>query len=208
MNFNKSSNLALWLIFLVLVAPYFLNNNFKNKFFLIRNKVNKEFIEDKISQEQNELILIEKNRQKDRFEFRNDLAIFAIERANEICTEDFIKKAVVQNLENQKLLMKRMRLVVPNYIKFDWEPYTYKKMSKIIKKEDCLDKYKAIILPYGQELEVKVKSELLQREPEFYKKFYFMYSWDPGWPNCPQFGYPACKRISIEKWKNIAIEED
>ena len=208
MNFNKSANLALWLIFLVLVAPYFLNNNFIRKFSPIQNKANKELKQDKKSQEQNELISIEENPQKNRFEFRNDLAIFTIERANDVCTEDFIKKAVAQNLENQKLLMKRMRNVVPNYIKFDWKPYTYKKMSEIIKKEDCIDKYKEIILPYGQELEVKSKSELIQREPEFYKKFYFIYSWDPDWPNCPEFGYPACKRISIEKWKTIAIEED
>ena len=80
------------------------------------------------------MILIEENPQKDRFEFRNDLAIFTIERVNDICTEDFIKKAVTQNLENQKLLMKRMRLVVPNYIKFDWEPYTYKKNERNYKK--------------------------------------------------------------------------
>ena len=208
MNFNKSANLALWLIFLVLVAPYFLNNNFIRKFSPIQNKANKELKQDKKSQEQNELISIEEKPQKNRFEFRNDLAIFTIERANDVCTEDFIKNAVAQNLENQKLLMKRMRNVVPNYIKFDWKPYTYKKMSEIIKKEDCIDKYKEIILPYGQELEVKSTSELIQREPEFYKKFYFIYSWDPDWPNCPEFGYPACKRISIEKWKAIAIEED
>ena len=47
MNFNKSANLALWLIFLVLVAPYFLNNNFTRNFFSIQNKANKELKEDK-----------------------------------------------------------------------------------------------------------------------------------------------------------------
>ena len=207
MNFSKSSNLALWLIFLVLVAPYIFNINFKSNF-SIQNKSSKELKKDKKLQEQNESISIKESPQKNRYEFRNELAIFTIERAKDVCTNQFIKKAVTQNLDNQKLRMKRMRAAVPNYIKFDWEPYTYKKMSGIVKKEDCLNKYKEIILPYGQELEVKSKSELLQGEPEFFKKFYTMYSWDPDWPNCYEFGYPACKRISNEKWKSIAIEED
>ena len=60
----------------------------------------------------------------------------------------------------------------------------------------------------GQELEVKSKAELMQGEPEFHKKFYTMYSWDPNWPNCHEFGYPSCKKINIEKWKSIAIEEN
>ena len=208
MNFNKSANLALWLIFLMLVASYILNNNFKRNFFLIQNKSSEELKEEKKFKEQSESISIKANSQKDRYEFRNELAIFTIKRANDVCTEPFIRKAVMRNLENQKMLMKKMRAAVPNYIKFDWEPYTYIKMSEIIKKEDCLDKFKEIILPYGQELEIKSKSELLEREPEFYKKFYLMYSWDPDWPNCPKFGYPACKRISIEKWRSIAIEEN
>ena len=207
MKFSKSSNLALWLIFLVLIAPYIFNNNFKRNF-SIQNKSNKELKKDKKLQEQNELVSIKESPQKNRYEFRNELAIFTIERAKDVCTNQFIKKAVIENLDNQKLRMKMMRAAVPNYIKFDWEPYTYKKMSGIVKKEDCLDKYKEMILPYGQELEVKSKSELLQGEPEFFKKFYTMYSWDPDWPNCYEFGYPACKRISIEKWKSIAIEED
>ena len=207
MNFNKSANLALWLILLMLVAPHIYNNNFIRNFFLIENKSNKALKADKKLKEQRELLSIKETSQKDRYEFRNELAIFTIERAKDVCTEPFIRKAVIQNLKNQKMLMKRMRAAVPNHIKFDWEPYTYKKMSEIIKKEECLDKFKEMILPYGQELEVKSKSELMQREPEFYKKFYFMYSWDPDWPNCPEFGYPACKRISIEKWKSIAIEE-
>ena len=208
MNLNKSANLALWLIFLMLVVSYIFNNNLKRNFFLIQNKSSEELKEDKKFKEQSESISIKENSQKDRYEFRNELAIFTIERANDVCTEAFIRKAVMQNLENQKMLMKKMRAAVPNYIKFDWEPYTYIKMSEIIKKEDCLDKFKEIILPYGQELEIKSKSELLEREPEFYKKFYLMYSWDPDWPNCPEFGYPACKRISIEKWRSIAIEEN
>ena len=208
MNLNKSANLALWLIFLVLITPYFLNNKFIRKNVQILNIPNKKLKEENKSKEQNENKLNIENSQKDRYKFRNELAIFTIDRAKEICTEEFIAKAVTQNLVNQKLLMKRMRNVVPNYIKFDWKPYKYKKMSEIIKKENCLDKYKEIVLPYGEELEIKTKSELLQKEPEFYKKFNSMYSWDPDWPNCPEFGYPGCKRISPEKWKSIAIEED
>ena len=208
MNLNKSANLALWLIFLVLITPYFLNNKFIRKNVQILNIPNKKLKEENKSKEQNENKLNIQNSQKDRYKFRNELAIFTINRAKEICTEEFIAKAVTQNLVNQKLLMKRMRNVVPNYIKFDWKPYKYKKMSEIIKKENCLDKYKEIVLPYGEELEIKTKSELLQKEPEFYKKFNSMYSWDPDWPNCPEFGYPGCKRISPEKWKSIAIEED
>ena len=208
MNLNKSANLALWLIFLVLITPYFLNNKFIRRNVQILNIPNKKLKEENKSIEQNENKLNIENSQKDRYKFRNELAIFTINRAKEICTEEFIAKAVTQNLVNQKLLMKRMRNVVPNYIKFDWKPYKYKKMSEIIKKEDCLDKYKEIILPYGQELEIKTKLELLQKEPDFYKKFNSMYSWDPDWPNCPEFGYPGCKRISPEKWKSIAIEED
>ncbi len=207
MNFNKSANFALWLIFLVLFTPHILNTNFKRNFFLIQNKSNKELEEDKKLKEKRELLSIKENSQKDRYEFRNELAIFTIERAKDVCSETFIRKAITQNLGNQKMLMKKMRAAVPNYIKFAWEPYTYKKMSEIIKKEECLDKFKEIILPYGQELEVKSKSELMQKEPEFYKKFYFMYAWDKDWPNCHEFRYPACKRISIEKWKSIAIEE-
>tara|TARA_B100001057_G_scaffold79028_1_gene74190 strand:- start:120 stop:746 length:627 start_codon:yes stop_codon:yes gene_type:complete len=208
MNLNKSANLALWLIFLVLITPYFLNNKFIRKNVQILNIPNKKLKEENKSIEQNENKLNIENSQKDRYKFRNELAIFTIDRAKEICTEEFIAKAVTQNLVNQKLLMKRMRNVVPNYIKFDWKPYKYKKMSEIIKKENCLDKYKEIVLPYGEELEVKTKLELLQKEPDFYKKFNSMYSWDPDWPNCPEFGYPGCKRISPEKWKSIAIEED
>ena len=208
MNLNKSANLALWLIFLVLITPYFLNNKFIRKNVQTLNIPNKKLKEENKSKEQNENKLNIQNSQKDRYKFRNELAIFTIDRAKEICTEEFIAKAVTQNLVNQKLLMKRMRNVVPNYIKFDWKPYKYKKMSEIIKKENCLDKYKEIVLPYGEELEIKTKSELLQKEPEFYKKFNSMYSWDPDWPNCPEFGYPGCKRISPEKWKSIAIEED
>ena len=208
MNLNKSANLALWLIFLVLITPYFLNNKFIRKNVQILNIPNKKLKEENKSKEQNENKLNIENSQKDRYKFRNELAIFTIDRAKEICTEEFIAKAVTQNLVNQKLLMKRMRNVVPNYIKFDWKPYKYKKMSEIIKKENCLDKYKEIVLPYGEELEIKTKLELLQKEPDFYKKFNSMYSWDPDWPNCPEFGYPGCKRISPEKWKSIAIEED
>ena len=208
MNLNKSANLALWLIFLVLITPYFLNNKFIRKNVQILNIPNKKLKEENKSKEQNENKLNIENSQKDRYKFRNELAIFTIDRAKEICTEEFIAKAVTQNLVNQKLLMKRMRNVVPNYIKFDWKPYKYKKMSEIIKKENCLDKYKEIVLPYGKELEIKTKLELLQKEPDFYKKFNSMYSWDPDWPNCPEFGYPGCKRISPEKWKSIAIEED
>ena len=208
MNLNKSANLALWLIFLVLITPYFINNKFIRKNVQILNIPNKKLKEENKSKEQNENKLNIENSQKDRYKFRNELAIFTIDRAKEICTEEFIAKAVTQNLVNQKLLMKRMRNVVPNYIKFDWKPYKYKKMSEIIKKENCLDKYKEIVLPYGEELEVKTKLELLQKEPDFYKKFNSMYSWDPDWPNCPEFGYPGCKRISPEKWKSIAIEED
>ena len=208
MNLNKSANLALWLIFLVLITPYFLNNKFIRRNVQILNIPNKKLKEENKSIEQNENKLNIENSQKDRYKFRNELAIFTIDRAKEICTEEFIAKAVTQNLVNQKLLMKRMRNVVPNYIKFDWKPYKYKKMSEIIKKENCLDKYKEIVLPYGEELEVKNKLELLQKEPDFYKKFNSMYSWDPDWPNCPEFGYPGCKRISPEKWKSIAIEED
>ena len=208
MNLNKSANLALWLIFLVLITPYFLNNKFIRRNVQILNIPNKKLKEENKSIEQNENKLNIENSQKDRYKFRNELAIFTIDRAKEICTEEFIAKAVTQNLVNQKLLMKRMRNVVPNYIKFDWKPYKYKKMSEIIKKENCLDKYKEIVLPYGEELEVKTKLELLQKEPDFYKKFNSMYSWDPDWPNCPEFGYPGCKRISPEKWKSIAIEED
>ncbi len=55
MNFSKSSNLALWLIFLVLVAPYIFNNNFKSNF-SIQNKSNKELKKDNKLQEQNELL--------------------------------------------------------------------------------------------------------------------------------------------------------
>ena len=208
MNLNKSANLALWLIFLVLITPYFLNNKFNRRNVQILNIPNKKLKEENKSIEQNENKLNIENSQKDRYKFRNELAIFTIDRAKEICTEEFIAKAVTQNLVNQKLLMKRMRNVVPNYIKFDWKPYKYKKMSEIIKKENCLDKYKEIVLPYGEELEIKNKLELLQKEPDFYKKFNSMYSWDPDWPNCPEFGYPGCKRISPEKWKSIAIEED
>lgn len=208
MNLNKSANLALWLIFLVLITPYFLNNKFIRRNVQILNISNKKSKEENKSIEQNENKLNIENSQKDRYKFRNELAIFTIDRAKEICTEEFIAKAVTQNLVNQKLLMKRMRNVVPNYIKFDWKPYKYKKMSEIIKKENCLDKYKEIVLPYGEELEIKTKLELLQKEPDFYKKFNSMYSWDPDWPNCPEFGYPGCKRISPEKWKSIAIEED
>ena len=208
MNLNKSANLALWLIFLVLITPYFLNNKFIRRNVQILNIPNKKLKEENKSIEQNEDKLNIENSQKDRYKFRNELAIFTIDRAKEICTEEFIAKAVTQNLVNQKLLMKRMRNVVPNYIKFDWKPYKYKKMSEIIKKENCLDKYKEIVLPYGEELEIKTKLELLQKEPDFYKKFNSMYSWDPDWPNCPEFGYPGCKRISPEKWKSIAIEED
>ena len=208
MNLNKSANLALWLIFLVLITPYFLNNKFIRKNVQILNIPNKKLKEENKSKEQNENKLNIENSQKDRYKFRNELAIFTIDRAKEICTEEFIAKAVTQNLVNQKLLMKRMRNVVPNYIKFDWKPYKYKKMSEIIKKENCLDKYKEIVLPYGEEIEIKTKLELLQKEPDFYKKFNSMYSWDPDWPNCPEFGYPGCKRISPEKWKSIAIEED
>ena len=208
MNLNKSANLALWLIFLVLITPYFLNNKFIRRNVQILNIPNKKLKEENKSKEQNENKLNIENSQKDRYKFRNELAIFTIDRAKEICTEEFIAKAVTQNLVNQKLLMKRMRNVVPNYIKFDWKPYKYKKMSEIIKKENCLDKYKEIVLPYGEELEIKTKLELLQKEPDFYKKFNSMYSWDPDWPNCPKFGYPGCKRISPEKWKSIAIEED
>lgn len=208
MNLNKSANLALWLIFLVLITPYFLNNKFIRRNVQILNIPNKKLKEENKSIEQNENKLNIENSQKDRYKFRNELAIFTIDRAKEICTEEFIAKAVTQNLVNQKLLMKRMRNVVPNYIKFDWKPYKYKKMSEIIKKENCLDKYKEIVLPYGEELEIKTKLELLQKEPDFYKKFNSMYSWDPDWPNCPEFGYPGCKRISPEKWKSIAIEED
>ena len=208
MNLNKSANLALWLIFLVLITPYFLNNKFIRRNVQILNIPNKKLKEENKSIEQNENKLNIENSQKDRYKFRNELAIFTIDRAKEICTEEFIAKAVTQNLVNQKLLMKRMRNVVPNYIKFDWKPYKYKKMSEIIKKENCLDKYKEIVLPYGEELEVKNKLELLQKEPDFYKKFNSIYSWDPDWPNCPEFGYPGCKRISPEKWKSIAIEED
>ena len=208
MNLNKSANLALWLIFLVLITPYFLNNKFIRKNVQILNIPNKKLKEENKSKEQNENKLNIENSQKDRYKFRNELAIFTIDRAKEICTEEFIAKAVTQNLVNQKLLMKRMRNVVPNYIKFDWKPYKYKKMSEIIKKENCLDKYKEIVLPYGEELEIKTELELLQKEPDFYKKFNSMYSWDPDWPNCPEFGYPGCKRISPEKWKSIAIEED
>ena len=208
MNLNKSANLALWLIFLVLITPYFLNNKFIRRNVQILNIPNKKLKEENKSIEQNENKLNIENSQKDRYKFRNELAIFTIDRAKEICTEEFIAKAVTQNLVNQKLLMKRMRNSVPNYIKFDWKPYKYKKMSEIIKKENCLDKYKEIVLPYGEELEIKTKLELLQKEPDFYKKFNSMYSWDPNWPNCPEFGYPGCKRISPEKWKSIAIEED
>ena len=188
MNLNKSANLALWLIFLVLITPYFLNNKFIRKNVQILNIPNKKLKEENKSKEQNENKLNIENSQKDRYKFRNELAIFTIDRAREICTEEFIAKAVTQNLVNQKLLMKRMRNVVPNYIKFDWKPYKYKKMSEIIKKENCLDKYKEIVLPYGEELEIKTKLELLQKEPDFYKKFNSMYSWDPNWPNCPEFG--------------------
>ena len=208
MNLNKSANLALWLIFLVLITPYFLNNKFIRRNVQVLNIPNKKLKEENKSIEQNENKLNIENSQKDKYKFRNELAIFTIDRAKEICTEEFIAKAVTQNLVNQKLLMKRMRNVVPNYIKFDWKPYKYKKMSEIIKKENCLDKYKEIVLPYGEELEIKTELELLQKEPDFYKKFNSMYSWDPDWPNCPEFGYPGCKRISPEKWKSIAIEED
>jgi hypothetical protein len=208
MNFNKSANLALWLIFLVLITPYLINNKYIRKISQIQTISNKKSKEENSSKEQNEIKLDIEKSEKDRYEFRNELAIFTIERAKEICTEKFIETAVTENLKNQKLLMKRMRNVVPNYIKFDWKPYKFEKMSEIIKKEDCLDKYKEIVLPYGQELEVETKLELLKKEPDFYQKFNSMYSWDPDWPNCPEFGYPGCKRISPEKWKSIAIEED
>ena len=208
MNLNKSANLALWLIFLVLITPYLLNNKYIRKISQIQTIPKKKSKEENRSKKHNEIKLDIENLQKDRYEFRNELAIFTIKRAKEICTEEFIAKAVTENLKNQKLLMKRMRNVVPNYIKFDWKPYKYEKMSRIIKKENCLDKYKEIVLPYGQELEVETKLELLQKEPDFYQKFNSMYSWDPDWPNCSEFGYPGCKRISPEKWKSIAIEED
>ena len=207
MNFNKSANLALWLILFVLITPYFINNNFIRKNVQYQNFTNKKLKEKNKSKEENDKLIIGRPK-KDRYEFRNELAIFIIERAQGICTEEFIEKAVTQNLKNQKLLMKKMRNVVPNYIKFDWKPYTYKEMSEVITEEDCLDKYKEMVLPYGQELEVANKFELLQKEPEFYKKFYLIYAWDPTWPNCPEYGYPGCKRISPEKWKSIAIEED
>ena len=106
----------------------------------MQNITNKKLKEKNKSKEENNKLIIE-NSKKDRYEFRNELAIFIIERAQGICTEEFIEKAVTQNLKNQKLLMKKMRNVVPNYIKFDWKPYTNKEMSKVITEEDCFDKY-------------------------------------------------------------------
>ena len=187
MNLNKSANLALWLIFLVLITPYLINNKYIRKISQIQIILNKKSKEENRSKEQNEIKLDIEKSKKDRYEFRNELAIFVIERAKEICTEKFVAKAVTENLKNQNLLMKQMRNQVPNYIKFDWKPYNSEKMSGIIKREDCLDKYKEIVFPYGQELEVETKLELLQRESDFYQKFNSMYSWDPDWPNCPQF---------------------
>ena len=133
MNLNKSANLALWLIFLVLIAPYLINNRYIRKISQIQIIPNKSK-EEKRSKDQNEIKLDIEKSEKDRYEFRNELAIFTIERAKAICTENFIETAITENLKNQKLLMKRMRNVVPNYIKFDWKPYKFEKMSEIIKK--------------------------------------------------------------------------
>ena len=69
MNFSKSSNLALWLIFLALVAPYIFNNNFKSNF-SIQNKSNKELKKENKLQEQNDLISIKESPQKNRYEFK------------------------------------------------------------------------------------------------------------------------------------------
>ena len=208
MNFNKSANLALWLIFLLLLIPYVFNNRFIPNFLIIKNLSEKKLKEETKSFENSENNIELEDLQKERFIFRHELYIFTSIRAKKICTSEFVNHAVLKNLENQKILMKKMKDVVPNYIKFDWKPYSFQKMSSIIRQSDCIDKYKEIILPYAQELEVKSKLELLKKEPYFYKTFFSMFSWDPDWPNCPEFGYPACKKISYEKWKSIAIEDD
>ena len=116
MNFNKSGNLALWLIFLVLIAPYFLNNKFIRKNIQIQNIPIKKFNEENKSKEQNENNLNIENSQRDRFEFRNELASFTIERAKEICTEEFITKAITQNLKNQKIRKNRQQFFLALFL--------------------------------------------------------------------------------------------
>ena len=46
------------------------------------------------------------------------------------------------------------------------------------------------------------------RDQKFKNSYYKIYSWNPNWPNCPRFGYPACKRIDPEKWKCITYKKD
>ena len=56
MNLNKSANLALWLIFLVLIAPYLINNRYIRKISQIQIIPNKSK-EEKRSKDQNEIKL-------------------------------------------------------------------------------------------------------------------------------------------------------
>ena len=55
MNLNKSANLALWLIFLVLIAPYLINNRYIRKISQIPTTSNKKSKEENRSKEQNEI---------------------------------------------------------------------------------------------------------------------------------------------------------
>ena len=70
MNLNKSANLALWLIFLVLITPYFINNKFIRKNVQILNIPNKKLKGENKSKEQNENKLNIENSQEDRYKFR------------------------------------------------------------------------------------------------------------------------------------------
>ena len=50
MNLNKSANLALWLIFLVLVTPHLINNKYIRKISQIQTIANKKSKEEKAAE--------------------------------------------------------------------------------------------------------------------------------------------------------------
>ncbi len=130
------------------------------------------------------------------------------DRAKEVCTSNFLRESIDINIKNQLLLMNQMENMIPNQYILDWEPYTREDMKELITVENCLNKYLEKLLPYAEELEVDSFKDLLVKEPNFIIWYQYQFSWAPNWPDCPQFGYPACKEIEPEKWEAISKEKE
>ncbi len=207
MNLEKSSVIALWVIAISLLSQQLNDLNTKK----ITGFLNRES-----PLERGRSIAIYKNRNlsqlkdpidKTRYKRRELLMQKVVARSQKICTPIFLEKSINTNIQNQLLLMRRMKNMVPSRFTLDWQAYTRGEMKGLITKENCLHEYLVTLLPYGHELEVDSFDDLLVKEKDFLRLYQSQFSWDPNWPDCPRYGYPACKKIEPEKWDSIARED-